>query len=246
MENKNAIISGGNRGIGRGIALELAEAGVNIAFSYHSNKEGAEQLAAELGQKKIKAKAFQVDIRDYDAVGNWVKTAKEFLGGLDIVVNNAGIINDKALLFMERSEWQNVLDTNLGGVFNLTRAAITGLLKQRSGSIINITSVTGVTGQASQTNYAASKAGIIGFTKSLAKETGKYNVRVNSVAPGYIETDMVKGLKENYKEQVLNKIPLGRFGTTQEIAKAVRFLAGDEAGYITGQTIIIDGGLSIT
>lgn len=245
LKGKTAIISGADRGIGHAIALELAGEGVNIAFNYFRNKQAAEELEKALAAKKVKAKASQVDIRDYAAVNDWVKKTKEEFGGLDIVVNNAGIINDKALMSMTREDWQGVIDTNLGGCFNLTQSCIIGLLKQQSGNIVNISSVTGVTGQASQTNYAASKAGIIGFTKSLAKETARYNIRVNAVAPGFIETDMVKGLKDAYREKVLAKIPLARFGRPEEVAKAVRFLVSDESQFITGQTIIIDGGMSL-
>jgi 3-oxoacyl-[acyl-carrier protein] reductase len=245
IKGKTAIISGADRGIGKAIALELAKEGAHVAFNYFRNEQAAGELENELNALGIRAQATQVDIRDYNAVVGWVKKTREVFGGLDIVVNNAGIINDKALMMMEKEDWQNVLDTNLGGVFNLTRAAIIGLLKQQSGSIVNISSITGVIGQPSQTNYAASKAGIIGFTKSLAKEVAKYNIRVNCVAPGFVETDMVKGLKEQYRGKVLEKIPLARFGTPEEVAKAVKFLAGDEAGFITGQVLIVDGGLGI-
>jgi 3-oxoacyl-[acyl-carrier protein] reductase len=245
-ERKVAIISGADRGIGRAIAQELAGQGMDISFSYFRNKQAAQELEQELKQKGANAQAFQVDIRDYAAVVEWVKKTKEIFGGLDLVVNNAGIVNDKALMMMEKEDWQNVLDTNLGGVINLTRAAIITLLKQQRGCIVNISSVTGIIGMASQTNYAASKAGIIGFSKALAKEVAKYNIRVNVVAPGFVETDMVKGLKDAYREKVSKQIPLARFGKAEEIAKAVKFLAGEESGFITGQVLIIDGGLSIT
>ena len=245
LKGKTAIISGADRGIGQAIALDLASNGINIAFNYFRNAQGAAELETSLKAKGVKAQSTQVDIRDYMAVSDWVKKTKEYFGGLDIVINNAGIINDKALMSMEKEDWQNVLDTNLGGVFNLTRACIIGLLKQQSGSIVNISSVTGVTGQASQTNYAASKAGIIGFTKSLAKEVAKYHIRVNAVAPGFIETDMVKAMKENFRDKALAKIPAGRFGKPEEVAAAVRFFVSDDSGFITGQTLIIDGGLSI-
>jgi 3-oxoacyl-[acyl-carrier protein] reductase len=245
LKNKIAIISGASRGIGRAIALELAQEGVNIAFSYLKNKLAAEELERKLLKIGVKAKASQVDIKDFDAVSDWVNKTKEFFGGLDILVNNAGIINDKALMFMEKDDWKNVVDTNLGGVFNLTQAVIIGFMKQKSGNIVNISSVSGITGVARQTNYSASKAGIIGFTKSLAKEVAQYNIRVNAVAPGFIETDMLKDLKETYKTELLKRIPLGRFAKPDEVAKVVRFLISDSANFITGQTIIIDGGLSI-
>ena len=193
----------------------------------------------------VKVKAFQVDIKNFEAVKNWVEQTKEFLGGLDTVINNAGIIKDKALALMDVSEWHDVINTNLDGTFNLSRSAIITFLKQKSGNIVNISSVSGVVGLSRQTNYAASKAGIIGFTKALAKEVALYGVRVNAVAPGFIETDMIKDLKEEHKAQILKHIPLARLGQPQEVAKAVKFLVSDAASYITGQTIIIDGGLSI-
>jgi 3-oxoacyl-[acyl-carrier protein] reductase len=245
LKNKVALISGATRGIGRAIALELAGEGANIAFSYISCDSAAQDLEVKLQAMGVKAKAWRVDIKDFEAVSKWVAEVKDFFGGLDIIVNNAGIINDRALALMQKEDWQKVLDTNLGGVFNLTRAAITGLIKQTSGIVVNITSVSGVTGMPRQTNYAASKAGIIGFTKSLAQEVARYNIRVNAVAPGFIETDMLSGLKETYKKELLNQIPLGRLGKTEEVAKAVKFLVSDAAGYITGQTIIIDGGMSL-
>ena len=244
-QNKTAIISGGSRGIGKAIVIELAGEGINIAFNYMSNKEAAEALEKEVAKMKVKVKADKVDIRDFDAVSGWVARTREYFGGLDILINNAGIINDKALAFMTKEDWESVIDTNLGGVFNLTRAAVIGFMKQNSGNIVNITSISGIQGTARQTNYSASKAGIIGFTRSLAREVAGYNIRVNAVAPGFIETDMVKGLKAEYKDKLLKHIPLGRFGSPQEVARAVKFLISDSSNYISGQTIIIDGGLSI-
>jgi len=245
LKNKIAIISGAPRGIGRAIALELAREGANIAFNYLKSKSEALDLEKEIKTMDVKSKASQIDISDFDAVSKWVKETKEFFGGLDILINNAGIINDKALMFMEKEDWHKVIDTNLNGVFNLTHAAIIGFMKQKSGNIVNITSVSGITGVAKQTNYAASKAGIIGFTKSLAKEVAEYNIRVNAVAPGFIETDMLKDLKEAYKKELLTHIPLARFGKAEEVAKVVKFLVSEAASYITGQTIIIDGGMSM-
>lgn len=244
-KNKTAIVSGASRGIGRAVVLELASEGINVAFNFLKNKEAASELEKEAKKIGVTAKASCVDIKDFDAVSVWVKETKELFGGLDILVNNAGITNDKALMFMEKEDWKNVIDINLGGVFNLTRAAIIGFMKQGSGSIVNITSLSGIIGLPRQTNYSASKAGIVGFTKALAKEVAKYNIRVNAVAPGFIETDMLKDLKESHKNKILEVLPLGRFGKPQEVAKAVKFLVSDNAGYITGQTIIIDGGLSI-
>jgi 3-oxoacyl-[acyl-carrier protein] reductase len=245
FKGKTVIISGATRGIGRAIALELAGEGANISFNFLKSKKQAEALEKELKALKVKAKAFGVDIKDFEAVKKWADATKELFGTIDIVINNAGIIKDKALAMMELGDWQDVLSTNLDGTFNLTRAAIVTLLKQKSGQIINITSVSGITGMPRQTNYAASKAGIIGFTKALAKEVAAYGIRVNAVAPGFIETDMLAGLNEEYKNKIISRIPLSRLGKTEEVAKAVKFLLSESAQYITGQTIVIDGGMSL-
>lgn len=244
LKNKIAIISGASRGIGKAIALELAKQGCHISFSFIKNEAEAKKLEAQIQALGVKSKTFQVDIKDYDAVTDWVNKTKEFFGGLDIVINNAGITRDKALMSMERKDWLEVIDTNLNGAYNLTHAAIIGLLKQKSGNIINISSVSGIIGLSRQTNYSASKAGLIGFTKSLAKEVGPFNVRVNAVAAGFVETDMTKELKDPLKAKMLEQIPLGRFGKVEEIAAAVKFLASDESKYISGETLVIDGGLS--
>jgi len=245
LKGQNVIISGASRGIGRAIALELASNGANISFNYVKSEKEAQDLEKEIASLGVKVKAFQVDIRDYSKVKAWVEATKELFGTLDVVINNAGIIKDKALALMELNEWQEVIETNLGGTFNLTRASIVTLVKQKKGNIINITSITGLTGFARQTNYAAAKAGIIGFTRALAKELAGYNIRVNAIAPGFIETDMLKNLKEEYKQALLKRIPLSRFGRPQEVAKLVRFLLTDSSDYINGQTLIIDGGLSL-
>ncbi len=244
FKNKTVIISGATRGIGYAVALELAREGANISFNFLRSKKDAEDLEKEIKNLNVNVKSFQVDIRDYEAVKLWVDKTKELFGGIDIVVNNAGIIKDKALALMELTDWHEVIHTNLDGTFNLTRAAIITFIKQKSGVIVNITSVSGIMGMSRQTNYAASKAGIIGFTKSLAKEVASYNIRVNAVAPGFIETDMLKDLREDYKSQIIKQIPLGRLGRPEEVAKVVKFLVSDEANYITGQTIVIDGGIS--
>jgi 3-oxoacyl-[acyl-carrier protein] reductase len=246
LKNKIAIISGASRGIGRAIALELAREEADIAFNYLKSKSMAQDLEEELNALGVKVKASQVDISDFDAVSEWVKETKELFGGLDILINNAGIINDKALMFMEKEDWQKVIDINLGGVFNLTQTAMIGFLKQHSGAIVNITSVSGMVGVARQTNYAAAKAGMIGFTRALAREVGGYNIRVNAVAPGFIETDMTKDLKESQKNETLKQIPLGRFGRPEEVARVVKFLVSEEARYITGEVIVVDGGLTMT
>jgi 3-oxoacyl-[acyl-carrier protein] reductase len=245
LKNRTVIISGAGRGIGRAIAVKLADEGANISFNYLKSEKHAKDLEKEIKSMGVNAKSFQVDIKDYHAVKSWVDETKELFGGIDIVINNAGIIRDKALALMEPNDWHEVIKTNLDGTFNLTRAAVITLIKQKIGVIINITSVSGITAISRQTNYAASKAGIIGFTKSLAKEVAPYNIRVNAVAPGFIETDMLKDLKEDYKSQIIKQIPLSRLGTPEEVAKVVKFLVSEDADYITGHTIVVDGGMSI-
>ena len=245
LKNKTAIISGASRGIGRAIAVELAGEGANISFNFLKSGRDAESLEKEISALGVKAKAFQVDIKDYNAVKAWADKTMELFGGIDIVINNAGIIKDRALALMEPGDWHEVINTNLNGTFNLTRASIVPFIKQKSGVIVNIASVSGVVGIPRQTNYSASKAGIIGFTKSLAKEVAPYNIRVNAVAPGFIETGMLENLKEEYKSQIIKQTPLGRMGKPEEVAKAVKFLVSEKANYITGQVIIIDGGMSM-
>jgi 3-oxoacyl-[acyl-carrier protein] reductase len=244
LKDKTAVVSGASRGIGRAVAFELAREGANVSFNFHSSETEARELESDLQKLGVKAKAFQVDIKDYGAVKSWVDDTMDSFGGVDIVVNNAGIIKDGALALMSPENWKEVINTNLDGTFNLTKAAIIIFMKQKSGNVVNITSVSGMTGMPRQTNYAASKSGIIGFSKSLAKEVAAYNIRVNAVAPGFIETDMVRDLNESYLEQVMKQVPLNRMGRPEEVARAVRFLASDDSNYITGQTIVIDGGLS--
>lgn len=245
LKDKTVIISGATRGIGRAIALILAKEGANVSFNFLKSREEAVSLENEIKSFGVKAMLFQVDIKDFAAVTAWVEKTKEAFAGLDIVVNNAGIIKDKALALMELNDWNDVINTNLGGTFNLTRASIVTLLKQKSGNIINITSVSGIVGLPRQTNYAASKAGIIGLTRALAREAAPYNVKVNAVAPGFIETEMLKDLREDFKNKVIARIPLGRMGKADEVAEVVKFLVSGAADYLTGQTIVIDGGMSV-
>lgn len=245
FKDQVAIVTGGSRGIGRALVLMLAGEGADVAFTYAKSVNEAQDLVVEVKKLGRKAIALQMDVTDFDKARELVEEAKKNLGRLDILVNNAGIIRDKALMMMTKEDWREVIDTNLNGTFNATRNAIVTFLKQKSGAIVNITSVSGVAGMSRQTNYAASKAGIIGFTKSLAKEVAPYNIRVNAVAPGFIETDMLSGLKDEYKEKLKGQIPLSRLGKAEDVSAAVKFLLSEAANFITGQTIIVDGGLFI-
>lgn len=225
--------------------LALARAGAACAFTYGSNREAAEALAGEIRAAGGQALAVQCDARDFPAATAAVELIKTTFGRIDILVNNAGITRDKSLMMMSPQDWSDVIDTNLTGVFNAARACIIAFLKQKSGNIVNIASVSGIHPLAGQTNYAAAKAGVIGFTKSLAKEVAPYNIRVNAVAPGFIETDMTAGFNEKTREKFLAMIPLHRFGTPEEVSQAVLFLLSEESRYITGQAIQLDGGLGI-
>jgi 3-oxoacyl-[acyl-carrier protein] reductase len=243
LKDKVAIVTGGSRGIGRAIVRELARRGAWVVFTYLKSDEAAAKLAGEINESGGKASAVKSDSRDYSQAKAVVAAALKEFGAVDILVNNAGVIKDKALMLMEPSEWQEVIDTNLTGYFNMAKACIVTMMKRRCGNIINISSVAGVVGTPRQVNYAAAKAGIIGLTKSLAKEAASYGIRVNAVAPGYIETDMTKDLKG--RDNLLKLIPSGRFGSAEEVAKTVAFLADGESAYITGQVIKVDGGLAM-
>ena len=245
LKNKVAIVTGGSRGIGRGIVLMLAEEGCHVAFSYHKSKEAAAAVENEAKKLVVKCQGSAVDVRDFNAVKRWIDKVKEDFGQIDILINNAGIIVDKALMLMSEEDWDQVIETNLNGMFHAARACIVTFLKQKSGNIINISSVSGLIGLPRQTNYSAAKGGMNAFTKALAKEVAAYGVRVNAVAPGFIETDILSEFNEAQREQITNTIPLGRIGQVEDVANCVKFLLSDRAAYMTGQIIQVDGGLAI-
>ena len=243
MENKIALVTGGSRGIGKEIALGLAQKGINIAITYNSNESLAEAVVEEIKQNGVKAVAIKGNSAIEEDVTNIVAKVEEELGTIDILVNNAGITKDNLIIRMKSEDWDDVLNVNLKGVFLTTKAVVRGMMKKKYGKIINISSVVGVTGNAGQANYSASKAGVIGFTKSMAKELASRGIRVNAVAPGFIKTDMTDVLKDEVKEELLKSIPLGSLGLPKDIANAVVFLASEESDYITGQVINVNGGM---
>jgi 3-oxoacyl-[acyl-carrier protein] reductase len=243
LTDKTAVVTGGSRGIGRAIAVALAAEGAKVAVIYAGNAAAAEETLSLIKEQGGEAVAMQCDVADDAAVSDMINAVKEQFGSVDILVNNAGITRDGLLMRMKEGDWQTVLDTNLTGVFHCTKAVTKLMMKQRSGAIINITSVVGQTGNAGQANYAAAKAGMIGFTKSVAKELASRGIRVNAVAPGCIDTDMTAVLSAAVKEDMLKSIPLGRVAQPEEVAKAVVFLASDNASYITGQVLNVDGGM---
>ncbi len=243
LTGKTAIVTGGSRGIGRAVSLLLAREGANVAIVYAGNTAAAEETKQQAEALGAAAAVFQCDVADEQAVTDMVKAVKTQFGSVDILVNNAGITRDGLLMRMKEADWQTVLDTNLTGVYHCTKAVSKLMMKQRHGAVINLSSVVGETGNAGQANYAAAKAGIIGFTKAVAKELASRNIRVNAVAPGYVETDMTAGLPDSAKEDMLRSIPLGRPATADDVAQAVLFLASDQACYITGQVLNVDGGM---
>lgn len=244
LEGKVAIITGGSRGIGRAIVDAYAAEGASVAFTYLSSREKAESLSAEWKEKGVNVVAYYSDASSFVHAESLVPSVVEQFGRIDILVNNAGITNDTLLLRMDEEQWNSVIDTNLNSVFNMTKQCIKVMLRQRSGSLIHLSSVVGIFGNAGQANYAASKAGIIGFSKSVAKEIGSRNIRSNVIAPGFIESDMTQGLDENTRKTFLANVPLGRWGKPEEVARLAVFLGSDMSTYITGQTISVCGGLS--
>ena len=245
LTGKTAIVTGGSRGIGRAVALALAESGASVAIIYAGNTKAAEETKQAVEEKGVQAMAIQCDVSDEKAVADMVKAVKKEWGRVDILVNNAGITRDGLLMIMKEEDWQAVLNTNLNGAFHCTKAVSRLMMKQRSGSIINITSVVGETGNAGQANYAASKAGLIGFTKSLALEFAPRKVTCNAIAPGFISTEMSNAIPDNLKEEIVKKIPLKEQGSVEDIAALTAFLASDDARYITGQVIACDGGMTM-
>jgi 3-oxoacyl-[acyl-carrier protein] reductase len=243
LTGKAALITGGSRGIGKSIALRLARQGADVAFSYRGNVEAAKSTAAEIESIGTKAVAIQGDVKDPASAEAVVKSALEAFGKVDILVNNAGITRDDLIMRMSEEAWRDVLETNLFGAFWMTKAVTRPMLKARSGRIVNITSVSGQAGQMGQANYSSAKAGLIGLTKATARELASRGITVNAVAPGFVLTELTKDLPEALQAEITSRTPLGRFGTTEEVADAVAFLASDEAGYITGQVLAVDGGL---
>ena len=246
LADKSAIGTGASRGIGRAIAEDLAAAGATVVVNYRSNADAAAEVVAGIVEKGGTAVSIQADVSDFAAAQQLIKDTIAAYGHIDILVNNAGTTRDGLLLMMSEDAWDTVLDTNLKSVFNCCKAVARPMVRRKQGGrIINISSVSGVVGQAGQTNYAASKAGMIGFTKSLAKELGSRKITVNAIAPGFVLTDLTSGLDDTLVEKTVEMIPLGRWGEAQEIANVVTFLASDNASYITGQTIQVDGGIAM-
>jgi 3-oxoacyl-[acyl-carrier protein] reductase len=244
LEQKTTLITGASRGIGEAIALKFAEAGAHIAFTFVSSEEKAKALEMKLNDYGIKAKGYKSNAGNYAEAEKLIADVITDFGTLDAVVNNAGITKDNLMLRMSEADWDAVMDINLKSVFNITKHAMKPMLKAKKGSIINVSSVVGLIGQAGQANYAASKAGILGFTKSIAKELGSRNIRCNAIAPGFIETDMTNALSDALKETYFKSIPLGRFGKSEEVADVAVFLASDMSSYVTGQVIRVCGALT--
>ncbi len=243
LSGKTALVTGGSRGIGRAIVLRLAAQGADVAFSYKGNAAAAAEVVSEVEALGRRALSVQADAQSQEGAEGLVRAALEALGKIDILVNNAGITRDNLIMRMGPDEWTDVLETNLSGAFYTLKAVTRPMLKARSGRIINISSVSGQAGQTGQANYSAAKAGLIGLTKAAARELASRSITVNAVAPGFVLTELTQDLPQNLMDEITARTPLGRFGTTEEIANAVAFLASDEAAYITGQVLAVDGGL---
>ena len=242
LDGKLVLVTGATRGIGKAIALTLGGAGATV-IGTATTETGADNVSKVFAENKISGKGMKLDVTDSEQVSNLVKNIGEDFGSVDILVNNAGITRDNILLRMKEDEWEDIINTNLSSIYKMSKSVLRGMIKKRSGRIISITSVVGAMGNAGQSNYGAAKAGIIGFTKSLAREVGVRGVTVNAIAPGFIETDMTNSLPDDQKEALAAQIPMGRLGTANEVAQVVLFLAGESGSYITGQTIHVNGGM---
>ena len=245
FEDKVVIVTGSSRGIGRGIALEFGVEGASVVVNYNSNTDAAQEVVKEINAAGSKAISLKADVSDFSQAEQLIKTAIDEFGDLHVLVNNAGTTRDGLIMTMKEHDWDYVLDTNLKSTFNCSRAAVRHMIRKRYGRIINVTSVSGQIGNAGQTNYSASKAGQIGFTKALAREVASRSITVNAVAPGYISTDLTESLPDDLKDGLKSMIPLKRIGSTREVAKAVLYLASDDAAYVTGHVLTIDGGLAM-
>ena len=242
LDGKLVLVTGATRGIGKAIALTLGGAGATV-IGTATTESGAQNISKVFAENKIPGKGMKLDVTDNEQVSNIVKDIGKDFGSVDILVNNAGITRDNILLRMKEDEWEDIINTNLSSIYKMSKSVLRGMIKNRSGRIISITSVVGAMGNAGQSNYAAAKAGMIGFTKSLAREVGVRGITVNAIAPGFIETDMTDSLSDDQKEALARQIPMGRLGAVNEVAEAVLFLAGDSGSYITGQTIHVNGGM---
>ena len=242
LDGKIVLVTGATRGIGKAIALTMGKAGATV-IGTATSEAGASNISQMLDDENISGKGIVLDVTDNDQISKLDETIKKDFGSVDILVNNAGITRDNILIRMKEDEWEDIINTNLSSIYKMSKSVLRGMIKKRSGRIISITSVVGAMGNAGQTNYAAAKAGIIGFTKSLAREVGVRGVTVNAIAPGFIETDMTDSLPQDQKEALASQIPMGRLGTVDEVAQTVLFLAGDGGSYITGQTLHVNGGM---
>lgn len=245
LAGKAAVVTGASRGIGRAIAIELAKRGAKVILNYSKDAEGAQAGVETIKAAGGEAQALQADVSDFKAAEGLIKATVEAYGSVDLLVNNAGTTRDMVIMLMPEADWDLVIQTNLKSAFNCSKAAVKTMMRKRAGRIINITSISGIMGNAGQTNYSASKAGLIGFTKALAREVAPRNITVNAIAPGFIPTTLTNDLSAEIKEATVKAIPLGRWGTPEEVAYAVAFLASEEAAYITGQILNIDGGLAM-